>query len=106
MNTTSGKTLSHALGHHARSLNEMVGVLSTGILTRLVPLGWQLEPVLSGANSYKLHRNGVEFHFRARGPRRAMVIDVMDGYVHGRRVARLATRVDVLRFIDARVAEG
>jgi hypothetical protein len=97
-------SLSHALAHHAKHLEPLVGALALGILTELQPKGWTLKQHKSGPQSFSLSRDLVQYHFRPAIPRDAAdnvyrEIVVKDAWTHGREVARLRTRPDVLRFV-------
>jgi hypothetical protein len=89
-------TLLHVLAHHGKKLEPLVLNLALLILVELEPLGWELEQVLTGPNSYKLVRNGKEFHFRSYG--NLDEIEVKDAYQLGSTVFRIKTRTDVIRF--------
>lgn len=97
-------TLLHAISHHAKALEPLVGALSFGILTELVPRGWSLRQSKVGPQSFCLYRDGREYHFRASRDRKGIV--VKDAWTHGKVVTTLTTRVDVLRFIRACVRES
>lgn len=98
-------SLQHAMSHHAKELEPIVGVLALGILTELIPRGWDLEQVLAGAQSFVLRKGGMEYHFRAAGrPYRA--IAVKDAWRQGAEVCVIRSRVDALRFVRDRVAES
>ena len=64
----------------------------------LKPLGWQLDSLRGGYNSYCLHKPGDsrEWHFRwTRGSSR---IVVLDAYRNGRKLGEIQTDGDVMRF--------
>jgi hypothetical protein len=60
------------------------------------------------AQSFSFKKDGLEYHLRGRvenGPGYDAIL-VKDKYHWGKQVAILRTRVDVIRFVDARVAES
>jgi hypothetical protein len=90
-------SLTHAIQHHAKTLEPIVGILATGILTELQPLGWKTYHYRSGANSWGIVK-GVhkQFHFRSRS---TGTITVLDNYYHGNVVCVIKSRGDAWRFI-------
>jgi len=98
----------HALGHHAKELQPIVGTLSTGILVDLQPLGWELVQTKEGPQSFSLRRGGVEYHFRPTAGLTQLV--VYDRWFHDHDsqnvVATLKTRVDTIKFIRMVAAQG
>lgn len=98
-------SLTHAMSHHARELEPIVGVLALGILIELMPLGWTVRQSGTGAQSFSLTKDGREYHFRpGSAPYREIV--VKDRYQRGRVVSVIKTRTDALAFIRDRVAES
>jgi hypothetical protein len=108
MPVRNSRTLMHDLAHHAKELQPVVGTLAIGMKLQLDDLGWELNQVKEGSNSYfiKNKRVGKQYHFRVGGTRGKMFIFVMDSYFKGVKVDTIRTRVDAIRFIQARVAES
>src|SRR5260221_11695634 len=99
------ESLTHALSHHARELEPIVGVLALGILTQLMPVGWTLRQSGTGAQSFALNKEGKEYHFRpGDAPYREIL--VKDHYQLGNVVTVIKSRADALQFIRDRVNES
>lgn len=98
-------SLTHAMSHHARELEPIVGVLALGVLIELLPLGWTIRQSGTGAQSFSLTKDGKEYHFRP-GPAPYREIVVKNRYQRGRVVTVIKTRPDALKFIRERVAES
>jgi hypothetical protein len=94
-------TLQHALAHHAKQLEPLVGALALGILLELQPSGWELRQIKTGAQSFVLKKGAHEFHLRGEGRsgQGYTEIAIKDAWTHGREVDRLQTRADVVRFV-------
>src|SRR5438552_4831393 len=94
------ESLHHALAHHARELEPLVGALALGILVDLMPNGWTLRQIKTGPQSFVLEKDGVEFHFRpgVNAQNEYDHIVVKDRWMNGKVLSRLEGRVDVLRF--------
>lgn len=98
-------SLTHALAHHARGLDPLVKSLALELVTRLQPLGWQLRQSGVGPQSFGLYHpeKGLQYHLRGRRSRlrgKMDMIVVTDRYQNGKTVAKLATRVECLRFVE------
>lgn len=102
----SNDSLLHALFHHAKELEPVVGILSLGYALELQPLGWEIVHSSIAAQSYSLRKGNLQYHFRAKGRKGNMSIVVLDRYQKGKIIAEIKTRVDALRFNRARVAES
>jgi hypothetical protein len=97
--TRNPRALLHPLTHHAKDLERMVGWLSYGIMTELLPAGWELKQSRNGPNSYSIRKGDTQRHFRSRPPFK--VIEVYDRAVGGNLVTTLEGRVSVTRFIES-----
>ena len=105
VNVRNPETLTHAMSHHAKGLEPIVGALALGILIELEPLGWTIRQSGTGAQSYSLRKGAKQYHFRPGGNPYSEII-VKDRYQRGSIVAVLRSRADALRFIRDRVAES
>ena len=102
-------SLTHAMAHHAKDLEPIVGCLALQFLVRLQPLGWRLEQSGTGAQSYAIRKGPLQYHLRGIKEGREPGYDailVKDAWHRGKEVAVLRGRVDVIRFVDDRVAES
>lgn len=89
-------SLVHALSHHAKSLEPIVGVLAVGILTELQPRGWKVYHYRSGPNSWAIKKGNHEFHFRRLS---SNSLYVKDSYYGGKYLFDIKTRADAAKFI-------
>jgi hypothetical protein len=100
----SDDPLYYAIQHHAKALQELVGVLALGYALELEPRGWRIVHSGVGPESYSLRRDDAvdpQFHFRyARTP--SWRILIKDAWFEGDVTSRitLVLRTDALRFVE------
>lgn len=99
--TRNPRALLHPLAHHAKDLEKIVGWLSYGIMTELLPQDWELKQSRGGPNSFSIRKGDTQLHFRSRPPYKE--IEVLDAAQNGNVVATIDGRVAVTRFVDSLV---